>query len=63
MMCLNETTVCKPLNYREHFFYKSLPPDIMQFTPQFKGMKFALVLCNAFLLIPLKCCKIHNATH
>jgi len=37
MMCLNETTVCKPLNYREHFFYKSLPPDIMQFTPQFKG--------------------------
>ncbi|XP_076824124.1 inositol hexakisphosphate kinase 1-like isoform X2 [Clavelina lepadiformis] len=38
MMCLNETTVCKPLNYREHFFYKSLPPDILQFTPRFKGV-------------------------
>uniref|UniRef100_F6ZNK2 Kinase n=1 Tax=Ciona intestinalis TaxID=7719 RepID=F6ZNK2_CIOIN len=38
MMCLNDTTVCKPLNYREHFFYKSLPPDILQFTPKFKGV-------------------------
>lgn len=38
MMCLDETTVCKPLNFREHFFYKSLPPDILQFTPKFKGV-------------------------
>nr|CAB3256543.1 inositol hexakisphosphate kinase 1 [Phallusia mammillata] len=38
MMCLNETTVCKPLNYREHFFYKSLPQDIKQFAPRYKGV-------------------------
>ena len=37
IMSLNETTVCKPLNNNEHSFYKSLPDDILEFTPQFKG--------------------------
>nr|XP_039257489.1 inositol hexakisphosphate kinase 1-like [Styela clava] len=38
MMCLNETTVCKPLNFREYYFYQSLPTDILQYTPQYKGV-------------------------
>lgn len=38
MMCLNETTVCKPLNFREYDFYQSLPTDIRQYTPQYKGV-------------------------
>lgn len=38
ILSLDKTTVCKPLNYREHKFYKSLPPDIKQFTPRYKGI-------------------------
>lgn len=38
ILSLDKTTVCKPLNYREHKFYKSLPPDIMEFTPRYKGI-------------------------
>lgn len=32
-----EQTICKPLIPREHQFYKSLPPEIRRFTPQYKG--------------------------
>lgn len=32
-----EQTICKPLIPREHQFYKSLPPEIRKFTPQYKG--------------------------
>lgn len=32
-----EQTICKPLIPREHLFYKSLPPEMRKFTPQFKG--------------------------
>ncbi|XP_060723416.1 inositol hexakisphosphate kinase 2b [Tachysurus vachellii] len=33
-----EQTICKPLIPREHQFYKSLPPEIRRFTPQYKGV-------------------------
>lgn len=36
-----EQTICKPLIPREHQFYKSLPPEIRKFTPQYKG-RYAL---------------------
>lgn len=32
-----EETICKPLIPREHQFYKSLPPEMRKFTPQYKG--------------------------
>ncbi|XP_030632923.1 inositol hexakisphosphate kinase 2b [Chanos chanos] len=33
-----EQTICKPLIPREHQFYKSLPPEIRRFTPQYRGV-------------------------
>ncbi|KAJ3602588.1 hypothetical protein NHX12_030340 [Muraenolepis orangiensis] len=33
-----EQTICKPLIPREHQFYKSLPPPMREFTPQYKGV-------------------------
>lgn len=33
-----EQTICKPLIPREHQFYKSLPPEIRKFTPQYRGV-------------------------
>ncbi|XP_065128840.1 inositol hexakisphosphate kinase 2b [Paramisgurnus dabryanus] len=33
-----EKTICKPLIPREHQFYKSLPPEIRKFTPQYRGV-------------------------
>uniref|UniRef100_A0A3B4FBW1 Kinase n=1 Tax=Pundamilia nyererei TaxID=303518 RepID=A0A3B4FBW1_9CICH len=33
-----EQTICKPLIPREHQFYKSLPPEMRKFTPQYKGV-------------------------
>jgi len=38
ILSLDKTTVCKPLNNREHRFYTSLPANIKQFTPRFKGI-------------------------
>jgi len=38
ILSLDKTTVCKPVNYRELRFYKSLPNNIKQFTPRFKGI-------------------------
>ncbi|BFY99392.1 hypothetical protein BsWGS_02432 [Bradybaena similaris] len=37
MLRYDKTTVCKPLIAREHFVYKSLPPDLAQFTPEYRG--------------------------
>ncbi|CAL8340199.1 unnamed protein product [Lota lota] len=33
-----EQTICKPLIPREHQFYKSLPPPMREFTPQYRGV-------------------------
>lgn len=44
-----EQTICKPLIPREHQFYKSLPPEMRKFTPQYKGEsvhpKYELLSC------------------
>ncbi|XP_030212521.1 inositol hexakisphosphate kinase 2 [Gadus morhua] len=33
-----EQTICKPLIPREYQFYKSLPPPMREFTPQYRGV-------------------------
>ncbi|XP_061428910.1 inositol hexakisphosphate kinase 1-like [Lethenteron reissneri] len=38
MLRYDEHTICKPLISREHRFYQSLPQDMRQFTPQYKGV-------------------------
>ncbi|XP_043934448.1 inositol hexakisphosphate kinase 1 [Protopterus annectens] len=37
MMRYDDHTVCKPLILREHRFYESLPPEMKEFTPEYKG--------------------------
>lgn len=34
----NETTLCKPMITREHLFYESLPNDLKEFTPDYRGI-------------------------
>ncbi|XP_053553027.1 inositol hexakisphosphate kinase 1, partial [Bombina bombina] len=36
MMRYDDHTVCKPLINREQRFYESLPPEMMEFTPEYK---------------------------
>ncbi|KAI3369722.1 hypothetical protein L3Q82_024568 [Scortum barcoo] len=38
MMRYDDHTVCKPLISREQRFYESLPPEMKEFTPEYKGM-------------------------
>lgn len=38
MMCYDDHTVCKPLISREQRFYESLPPEMKEFTPEYKGV-------------------------
>ncbi|KAL1007786.1 hypothetical protein UPYG_G00091570 [Umbra pygmaea] len=38
MMRYDDHTVCKPLIAREQRFYESLPPEMKEFTPEYKGM-------------------------
>ena len=33
----DDSTVCKPLNQSELMFYQSLPEDMVQFVPEFRG--------------------------
>lgn len=37
MMRYDDHTVCKPLIVREQRFYESLPPEMKEFTPEYKG--------------------------
>ncbi|KAL4646347.1 inositol hexakisphosphate kinase 1-like [Arapaima gigas] len=37
MMRYDDHTICKPLNPREQRFYESLPPEMKEFTPEYKG--------------------------
>lgn len=37
MMRYDDHTVCKPLIAREQRFYESLPPEMKEFTPEYKG--------------------------
>lgn len=38
LLLLNQSTICKPLNYREFDFYQNLPRDIDVFVPKYKGV-------------------------
>ncbi|KAM8930948.1 inositol hexakisphosphate kinase 1 [Pelodytes ibericus] len=38
MMRYDDHTVCKPLISREQRFYESLPPEMNEFTPEYKGV-------------------------
>ena len=33
----DDTTICKPLIAREHHFYEAMPPELKEFTPQYRG--------------------------
>uniref|UniRef100_A0A3Q2YG56 Kinase n=1 Tax=Hippocampus comes TaxID=109280 RepID=A0A3Q2YG56_HIPCM len=50
MMRYDDHTVCKPLISREQRFYESLPPEMKEFTPEYKGIynqiKHVLIVCN-----------------
>lgn len=39
MMRYDDHTVCKPLISREQRFYESLPPEMKEFTPEYKGKR------------------------
>lgn len=50
MMRYDDHTVCKPLISREQRFYESLPPEMKEFTPEYKGQsqpgcKINFVVC------------------
>lgn len=65
MMRYDDHTVCKPLITREQRFYESLPPEMKEFTPEYKGeasCHFKMQLqplrtCfSIFLHLLLSCC-------
>ena len=35
----NETTLCKPLDPREHLFYETMPLELKEFVPRYRGKK------------------------
>ena len=37
MLRFDETTVCKPLVAREQCFYETMPEEMKEFTPQYRG--------------------------
>jgi len=37
LFCLDQITVCKPFEQREHNFYRTLPDCLQVYTPSFKG--------------------------
>jgi hypothetical protein len=41
--------VCKPLISREQRFYESLPPEMKEFTPEYKGQSLAIFMRVAAL--------------
>lgn len=43
MMRYDDHTVCKPLISREQRFYESLPPEMKEFTPEYKGILFIIL--------------------
>ena len=58
MLCFDNTTVCKPLIAREHFVYQTLPAELQDFTPEYRGedgnffIKFiAYIYCNIYIYI------------
>lgn len=60
MMRYDDHTVCKPLITREQRFYESLPPEMKEFTPEYKGEvswhSRMHLQPSIFLLLLLSCC-------
>lgn len=50
-----EQTICKPLIPREHQFYKSLPPEMRKFTPQYKGESMHIKYESSSMFVFLLC--------
>ena len=48
MLRFDDTTVCKPLISRERHFYETMPPELKEFTPQYRGefISVFLLLCT-----------------
>ena len=38
MLYLDDFTLCKPLFPREHHFYETIPKELREFTPEYKGI-------------------------
>lgn len=38
LLLLNQSTICKPLNYKELDFYQNIPRDVQMFVPKYKGV-------------------------
>lgn len=49
MMRYDDHTVCKPLISREQRFYESLPPEMKEFTPEYKGQSVVLFMTDRLL--------------
>ena len=50
MLQYDDTTLCKPLISREHHFYKALPDDMKEFTPEYRGENIMCVLSQPWSL-------------
>ncbi|RXN13983.1 inositol hexakisphosphate kinase 1 [Labeo rohita] len=60
MMRYDDHTVCKPLISREQRFYESLPPEMKEFTPEYKELDDTRPL---FSLIHLNACLLSDGEH
>ncbi|XP_077458482.1 inositol hexakisphosphate kinase 1 isoform X2 [Stigmatopora argus] len=47
MMRYDDHTVCKPMISREQRFYESLPPEMKEFTPEYKGVVLVCFECDS----------------
>lgn len=56
MMRYDDHTVCKPLITREQRFYESLPPEMKEFTPEYKGEACFIPECSYVLQEPTLSC-------
>lgn len=52
MMRYDDHTVCKPLIIREQRFYESLPPEMKEFTPEYKGQSEVFLATFSFDVSP-----------
>ena len=42
MLRLDDNTVCKTLIPREHYFYQTMPEEMREFVPSYKGIKWII---------------------
>lgn len=70
MMRYDDHTVCKPLIIREQRFYESLPPEMKEFTPEYKGQSEVFLAtfylhispsANSLTFGTTLCCRLHVA--